>query len=139
MEFFHNRISCCISEEEKIEHLGSYQPRSGGIGKSLSRYSPDLLQSMNLGILAMMELLGYDEMLVPNPDEWDLEPVDDYAAELFADNNKKKEIIVNAGNLVRGPKNSIDWRRVRQIMMKGDNITALSCQCFQCQQLHHMN
>ena len=41
MGFFEERIDRCIREEQ-IEKLGSYRPRSGGIGKSLSTgmYTP---------------------------------------------------------------------------------------------------
>ena len=54
MRFFESRIDRCIREEQ-IEKLGSYRPRSGGIGKSLSKYPPELLQTINTGILSTME------------------------------------------------------------------------------------
>ena len=44
--FFGERIDRCIREQQEIERLGSYKPRSGGIGKSLSKYSPDLIEMM---------------------------------------------------------------------------------------------
>lgn len=54
MKFFESRIDRCIREEQ-IEKLGSYKPRSGGIGKSLSKYPPELLQTINTGIVSTME------------------------------------------------------------------------------------
>eukprot|EP00980_Cylindrotheca_fusiformis_P009240 scaffold2012_cov193-Cylindrotheca_fusiformis.AAC.12 len=68
MGFFEERIDRCIREEQ-IETLGSYRPRSGGIGKSLKNYSPELLAQMNAGIMDTMTKFGYDEMMVPNPSE----------------------------------------------------------------------
>lgn len=55
MKFFEDRIDRGIREEQ-IEKLGSYKPRSGGIGKSLKKYPPELLQAINTsGILSTME------------------------------------------------------------------------------------
>ena len=54
MRFFESRIDRCIREEQ-IEKLGSYTPRSGGIGKSLSKYPAELLQTINTGIVSTME------------------------------------------------------------------------------------
>ncbi|KAL3929855.1 MAG: hypothetical protein SGBAC_012024 [Bacillariaceae sp.] len=69
MGFFEDRISRCIREEQ-IENLGSYRPRSGGIGKSLSTgmYSTDLLDELNQGIANTMIKFGYEEMMKPNPE-----------------------------------------------------------------------
>jgi hypothetical protein len=58
MKFFEDRIDRCIREEQ-IEKLGSYKPRSGGIGKSLKQYPPELLQSINTGIFSTMEKYVY--------------------------------------------------------------------------------
>ena len=54
MGFWDYRLDRCIREEQ-IEKLGSYKPRSGGIGKALSKYPPELLQEINIGILPTME------------------------------------------------------------------------------------
>ena len=54
MGFWEYRLDRCIREEQ-IEKLGSYKPRSGGIGKALSKYPPELLQEINIGILPTME------------------------------------------------------------------------------------
>jgi hypothetical protein len=70
MDFFEERIRRCI-QEEQIEKLGSYRPRSGGIGKSLATgmYTPELLTKINHSILDTMIKFGYDEMIIPAPDE----------------------------------------------------------------------
>jgi hypothetical protein len=68
MGFFEERIDRCIREEQ-IEKLGSYRPRSGGIGKSLKNYTPELLTQINHGIVNTMIKFGYDEMMIPNPSE----------------------------------------------------------------------
>ena len=126
MSFFESRLDKCIRQEQ-IEHLGSYRPRSGGVGKSLSKYSPQLLQLMNMGIVSTMEKLGYGEMLVPKPEDWKLEPVDDYAAEFVP--RKSDPIIVNAGKLVRRPQHVINWVQVRRDMMKK---SPEKCMCDKC-------
>ncbi|GKY93330.1 hypothetical protein MPSEU_000300600 [Mayamaea pseudoterrestris] len=126
MSFFEVRLDKCIRQEQ-IEQLGSYKPRSGGIGKSISKYSPELLQLMNMGIVSTMQKLGYHEMLVPKPEEWKLEAVDDYAAEFIP--RKTDPIIVNAGKLVRGPKQFIDWVKVRREMMAK---APEQCMCEKC-------
>lgn len=71
MGFFEDRISRCIREEQ-IENLGSYRPRSGGIGKSLSTgmYSTELLDELNQGIANTMIKFGYEEMMKPNPEAY---------------------------------------------------------------------
>jgi hypothetical protein len=127
MKFFENRIDRCIREEQ-IERLGSYRPRSGGIGKSLSKYSPELLQQVNMGILSTMAKLGYAEMLVPNPSEWELEPLDQYGVEIPG--SSKTPLTINGKNLVRGPKRHTDWRVARRQLNtdKKDN----KCTCYKC-------
>ena len=54
MKFFENRIDRFIREEQ-IENLGPYKPKKGGVGKSISKYPPELLQTINTGILSTME------------------------------------------------------------------------------------
>jgi hypothetical protein len=129
MRFFEKRIDRCIREEQ-IERLGSYRPRSGGIGKSLSKYSPELLQQINTGILSTMEKFGYGEMLVPTPSEWKLEPLDQYGVEI-AGPQKAQPLTINGERLVRGPNRHTNWRAVRQQvdnMDKNDN----KCTCYKC-------
>lgn len=70
MRFFEERISRCIREEH-IENLGSYRPRSGGIGKSFSTglYTNELLNELNQSIGDTMIKFGYEEMIDANPNE----------------------------------------------------------------------
>jgi hypothetical protein len=134
MGFFDQRIDRCIREEQ-IERLGSYKPRSGGIGKSLCKYSPKLLQEMNIGLYSMMEKFGYGEMLAGNDHkEWQLEPLDDFAVEIESekDDSAIPPLRINAGKLVRGPDNSTDWRVVRKEL--GISSTA-KCECYKCSRL----
>jgi len=147
MRFFQRRIDQCIREEQ-LEQLGPYKPRSGGIGKSLEKYSPELLQQMNsMGIISTMEKLGYGEMLVPNRDEWELEPLDEYGVELSSrrleDSNASEGsrtspsvVAINAGKLVRGPERHTDWRRVRQALKCADDdgVAPAKCNCYRCNQ-----
>jgi hypothetical protein len=126
MSFFESRLDKCIRKEQ-IERLGSYKPRSGGIGKSLSKFSPELLQIMNMGIVSTMHKLGYGEMLVPRPELWKLEPVDDFAAEFVP--RKMEPIVVNGGKLVRGPQHFINWIQIKREMMEGQ---MKQCSCEKC-------
>ena len=137
MRFFQRRIDQCILEEQ-LEQLGPYKPRSGGIGKSLEKYSPELLQQMNtMGIIATMEKLGYGEMLVPNPAEWDLEPLDEYGVELSSEedeqpNNVPPVVAINAGKLVRDQGRMTDWKKVRQALHGIDSSISTRCTCYRC-------
>lgn len=121
MKFFEERIDRCIREEQ-IERLGSYKPRSGGIGRSLTKgvYSPKLLADINCGIMSTMEKFGYSEMLVPNPSEWKLEPLDDLGVELIP--TERQPLVINQKGLVRNAERNTDWRAVkRQMDSQGAN------------------
>lgn len=116
MGFFEDRISRCIREEQ-IENLGSYRPRSGGIGKSLGTgmYSTELLKELNEGIGDTMIKLGYEEMMMnAHPEEWKLEPLDQYGVDIAGKPNAVMSI--NGNQLVRGPKRFTNWRDVRMQM-----------------------
>jgi uncharacterized protein YejL (UPF0352 family) len=130
MRFFEKRIDRCIREEQ-IERLGSYRPRSGGIGKSLSKYSPELLQQINMGILSTMEKFGYGEMLVPTPSEWKVEPLDQYGVEIAGPQKAQPMIINGERGLVRGPKRHTNWRAVRQQVDNTDKNDK-KCTCYKC-------
>ena len=128
MDFFATRIARCVAEET-IEQLGSYQPRSGGIGKSLSKYSPELLQEMNMGIFDTMEHLDYISMLIPNKEEWELEPLHDYCREYY--NNVDNTVTVNdvSHPLVRTPKHRTNWAKLKREM---SGMSTETCQCAKC-------
>lgn len=130
MKFFESRIDRCIREEQ-IEKLGSYKPRSGGIGKSLSKYPPELLQTINTGIVSTMEKFGYTEMLVPDPSQWELEPMDQYG--VFIPGSTQKPLMINGNNLVRNAQRHTDWRAVQRQLRSGDDKEGNnSCNCYRC-------
>ena len=115
MTFFEDRIQRAIGEEE-VEKLGPYKARSGGIGKSLTKgiYTPQLLNSINHGIVGTMAKFGYREMLVPNPSEWKLTPLDQWG--VYIPGTSKEPMIINQKGLVRGPNRQTNWRQVKMMV-----------------------
>lgn len=120
MKFFEERIDRCIREEQ-LEKLGSYKPRSGGIGRSLTKgvYSPELLSDINCGIMDTMAKFGYTEMLVPNPSEWELEPMDQLGVEIVP--TERQPLVINQKGLVRNAQRNTDWRAVKRQMEMKEN------------------
>lgn len=58
--FFDECISHCIINQQEIKQIGSYKPCTGGIGKSLFKYSPELffkLQSVDSKL--RNKIIGY--------------------------------------------------------------------------------
>ena len=129
--FFESRIDRCIREEQ-IERLGSYKPRSGGIGKSLQKYTPELLQEINQGIISTMTKFGYKEMLVPDPSSWKLEPLDQYAVYIPPKTQSFKPLVINGKNLVRGPKRHTNWMQLRKQTGMAQEKKAGTCSCYKC-------
>lgn len=129
MRFFDGRIDRCIREEQ-IERLGSYKPRAGGVGKSLNKYSPDLLGEINHGIVSTMGKFGYSEMLVPEPEpsEWELKPLDQYGVYIPGKANANP-LIINRKMLVRGPKRQTNWMKMKRQMNTGEQG---KCTCPKC-------
>jgi len=117
MTFFEDRIHRAIGEEQ-VEKLGPYKARSGGIGKSLTKgnYTPELLSDINTGIQGTMEKFGYKEMLIPNPKNWRLTPLDQWG--VFIPGTSKEPMILNQKGLVRGPNRQTNWRMVKQLVAK---------------------
>jgi hypothetical protein len=128
MDFFASRIAQCVAEEQ-IEQLGSYQPRSGGIGKSLSRYTPEMLQSINFGIFDTMEQLDYTSMLIPNKEEWELEPLPDYSREYYHDPNNTVIVNDESKPLVRTPKHRTNWAKLKREI---NGMPTGTCHCAKC-------
>lgn len=122
-EFADWRVQRCIVDED-ITKLGSYKPRSGGIGKSLSKYSPELLQKMNVGNMDMMKRLGYEEMLIPNKDSWNLEWDDDGAVNMGGSSDTEPVIINTMDKIARTKELHTNWREVK----KQDHMTG-KCPC----------
>lgn len=134
MTFFQHRIQQCqIVQDDPTTStgtvaVGAYKPRSGGIGKSLSKYSPTLLQTINPILSELMHQLGYGELLVPKQrkEEWKLDPIPRFGFEL--NNNKKKKknnantiLEINQGPIVRDPKLRTDWKALRREIGIMDN------------------
>lgn len=133
--FFGPRIDRVIKEEE-LEKLGSYKPRSGGIGKSLKNYPPELFQEMSSGLLSILERVGYSaDFVVPDATLWaKIEPIPGYAQQWDgtppADGETERTIVINGGPLCRTPELDTDWRSVKQSLglVKKD----AQCDCAKC-------
>ena len=70
-------------------------------------------------------------MLVPNPSEWKLEPMDQYG--VFIPGSTQKPLMINGNNLVRNMQRHTDWRAVqRQIKLTEDNGGSAFCNCYKC-------
>ena len=59
-----------------------------------------------------MEKFGYTEMLVPNPSEWKLEPLDQLG--VLIPGTAKEPMVINKQGLVRGPKRMTNWMAVKK-------------------------
>lgn len=127
--FFDERIARCISDQQEIERLGSYKPRSGGIGKSLSKYSPELLAQLKADeeLCKVMGYLEYTELLDKPANEWDtLQPLTDYAYEFstsWMGETKmhqgkvvpmKKVCLLNRNSLARGENEHTPWMKIKK-------------------------
>lgn len=127
--FFDERIARCISDQQEIERLGSYKPRSGGIGKSLSKYPPQLLAQLKADeeLCKVMGYLEYTELLDKPADEWDtLQPLKDYAYEFatsWVGQTKiyqgkvipmKKVCLLNRNSLARGQNEHTPWMQIKK-------------------------
>ena len=136
--FFGPRIDRVIKEEE-LEKLGSYKPRSGGIGKSLKNYPPELFQEMSSGLLSILERVGYSaDFVVPDATLWaKIEPIPGYAQQWDgtppADGETERTIVINGGPLCRTPELDTDWRSVKQSLglVKKD----AQCDCAKCRRV----
>ncbi|KAL7535042.1 hypothetical protein ACHAXR_006233 [Thalassiosira sp. AJA248-18] len=132
--FFTERINRCILEQEEIERMGSYKPRSGGIGKSLSKYSPALLNTLknDKELKEIMGHLGYSDLLVKPPEEWStLQPLKDYATEYLPSwhrSGNAKVVLLNRGNLARGKNEVTPWQKIKVEL----GIAEENCDCEKC-------
>ena len=59
-----------------------------------------------------MEKFGYTEMLVPNPSDWKLEPLDQLG--VLIPGTAKEPMVINKQGLVRGPKRMTNWMAVKK-------------------------
>lgn len=74
---------------------------------------------------------GYTEMLVPNPSDWVLEPMDQYG--VVIPGTAEKPLTINASRLVRDARRTTNWRVVRrQMNMGGAEDNKATCSCYKC-------
>lgn len=70
-------------------------------------------------------------MLIPNPSEWELEPMDQYG--VFIPGSTQKPLVINGNNLVRNAQRHTDWRAVQRQLQLGDEKEGKhSCNCYKC-------
>ena len=70
-------------------------------------------------------------MLVPDPSQWELEPIDQYG--VFIPGSTQKPLMINGNNLVRNVQRHTDWRAVQRQLKAGDDREgSLSCNCYRC-------
>ena len=125
--FFGERIDRCIKEQQEIESLGSYKPRSGGIGKSIAKYSPELIEKMKAeGFEEILDALQYGNLVGKPVEEWSKLPfLPDHALEFEA---SQELIVVNQGKLARTENETTNWSVVKKELGSiGDE-----CNCPQC-------
>ena len=134
--FFDERISRCISDQQEIERMGSYKPRSGGIGKSLSKYSPELFSKLKAddSLRKVMSYLEYTDLLDKPPDQWHtLEPLENYAHEHAASwegstTMKKLVFVNNPSRIVRTRAENTPWLQIKKDLSVRDE----DCDCAKC-------
>ena len=98
--FFEERVDRCIREQQKIESLGSYKPRSAGIGKSYKKYNPETVERMKTPeMVEVMKKLGYGFMLENPVERWsEMPPLKGYASEMvdkFTDGTPRAIVLNN--------------------------------------------
>jgi hypothetical protein len=89
---------------------------------------------MNVGLLSTMEKFEYTSLLVPNKQDWELEPLEGYAREYFPSNAQENTVMVNGGPLVRTPKHFTNWAKLKREMAGGatGKDGQEKCQCPKC-------
>jgi len=132
--FFSERIDRCISEQQAIERMGSYKPRSGGIGKSLAKYSPELLKTLfeDKDLRSVMGHLGYKDLLTKPVEEWsNLTPLKNYATEYLPSwhrTGNQKVVLLNKGGLARTKNEVTHWQNIKNQL----GIVDENCDCESC-------
>ncbi|KAL3788698.1 hypothetical protein ACHAW5_010561 [Stephanodiscus triporus] len=134
--FFDERISRCISDQQRIERMGSYKPRSGGIGKSLSKFSPELLSKLKSDneLRQVMNHLEYTELLEKPPEEWHtLTALSNFAHEYTiswegSTTVKKVVFVNNPQRLVRTNAEFTPWHQIKNDLGVRDD----DCDCAKC-------
>jgi len=118
--FFTSRVERSIMAKEKVDSMGSYKPRSGGIGKSMSKYPPELVETLKADkdLVRIMGYLEYQDLLEKPPEKWsEMKPLLHHATEYlpsWANTENKKVVVLNKGNLARGSNEVTHWQRLKQ-------------------------
>ena len=132
--FFQERIDRCIRDQQEIERLGSYKPHSGGIGKAVAKYSPELFERIinDEELRGVMKHLHYQELLEKPPEEWStLTPLPNYAIEYtpaWVGTGQQKVVLLNNGNLARTQNEETRWRKIKIELGLIDE----KCNCAEC-------
>ncbi len=134
--FFGERIDRCIREQEEIERLGSYKPRSGGIGKAFSKYTEKVLKELQDREFTMiMERLGYGDLMRTPWQKWaEMPPLKDYGIEYLPSKSAMEGgniVVLNRGELARGPKEQTNWRKIKVEL----GIVENKCNCERCKSM----
>lgn len=134
--FFTERVDRCIREQQKIESLGSYKPRAAGIGKSLKKYKPEVIERMKTpALLEVMKKLGYSYMLDNPVEKWsEMPPLAGHATELmtaqaFVGENQNVIVLNNNREVIsRTQELQTPFQKIkRDIGIVDDN-----CDCAEC-------
>ena len=134
--FFEERVYRCCSERAEIERMGSYKPRSGGIGKSVisGKYSPELFQKLkdDEDLRELMDHFGYEDIFNKPPEEWvNMKPLEDHGIEYLPSwhqSGQQKVVILNRGNLARTRNENTPWQKIKMEM----GIVENKCDCEHC-------
>lgn len=134
--FFTERVDRCIREQQKIENLGSYKPRTAGIGKSLKKYKPEVIERMKTpAMLEVMKKLGYSYMLENPVEKWsEMPPLQGHATMLMSTNafvgENQNVIVLNNDNKIisRSQELQTPFQKIkREIGIIEDNCTCDEC------------
>lgn len=139
--FFDERIERVVYEQQEIERLGSYKPRSGGIGRSLSKYSPELFAKLkaDVELRNIMDALGYEGLLDLPPEEWSsLKMLDKGAREYLPtwhNTQNRKIVILNKTPLARTKNEVTQWQKIKMDL----GIVDKNCDCEKCRAMKARN
>ena len=122
MRFFTQRIrQYCGTDDDndnhRIESIGAYRPRAGGIGKSWNAYPDALRRELLQKVAPLLHQLGYAALLNQQGPPWSLPPIPGYALALKKHHGAQNKVLVlNKGPIVRTQELHTDWKVVRNII-----------------------
>ena len=123
-DLFDDRVNRVIREQDDLSKMGSYKPRSGGIGKAFPKFSQDLIEKMGFKtdpeLRQLMKLFGYDKLLKTHRSKWSKMPfLPDCGLEwaredTIPDPENPPSIILNRGNLARTNEEVTRWQLLKR-------------------------